>query len=329
MSPRALMAGTILKDYRIEDVLGSGGFGITYRAHDRRLQSTVAIKEYFPSQIAIRQGDQTVASRSGDSDARLYEWGLDKFRHEADSLAKLQHPNIVGVHFMFEANNTSYMVLDFIEGFSMKAWLKQFNRRPNQQEIDTLFHPLLDALAALHEKGLLHRDVAPKNIMIAKSLRPVLIDFGAARLLIAHHSQTVANMLTPGYAPCEQYSNSGQGPWTDIYALAVTFYEAIYGSTPPEGLERILDDRYIPAATVGRGRYHPSFLEAIDWGLRPKPNERPQSIAEWRKAMTWLPRGPGSGAPLPGGGPSQAPHKPSWLRRKLDTLTIRQKPASR
>lgn len=246
-----------------------------------------------------------------------------------NSLAKLQHPNIVGVNYMFQANNTSYMVLDFIEGGAMKTWLKHLNRPASQQEVDALLHPLLDALEALHGKGLLHRDVAPKNVMIAPPLRPVLIDFGAARLLIAHHSQTVANMLTPGYAPCEQYSNSGQGPWTDIYALAVTFYEAISGSTPPGGLERLLDDQYTAATVIGRGRYHPSFLKAIDWGLRPKPNDRPQSIAEWRGAMTWLPRGPGPGAPLPPGHSGQPRPKPSWLRRKLDTLTIKQKPASR
>src|SRR5262249_7501233 len=157
-----------------------------YRARDVRLAAPVAIKEFFPSQLAIRLSDQTVASRTDlRDDDRLYSWGMEKFQHEADSLAKLQHPNIVGVNYMFRANNTSYMVLDYIEGTTMKDWLKQIKRLPTQQEIDALLFALLDALKAMHAKGLLHRDIAPKNIMIAKPFRPILIDFGAARLLIA------------------------------------------------------------------------------------------------------------------------------------------------
>lgn len=225
-----------------------------------------------------------------------------------NSLAKLQHPNIVGVNYMFQANNTSYMVLDFIEGKTMKDWLKHLNRSPDQGEIDALLFPLLDALAAMHAKNLLHRDVAPKNIMIAKPLRPILIDFGAARLLIAQYSQTVANMLTPGYAPCEQYSNKGQGPWTDIYALAATFYYAISGKAPPDSLERVVEDHCEAASVVGRGCYQPAFLDAIDWGLRPLPQARPQTVQQWLAKMTWPRRTPPTG---------ETPTKISgWFRRK-------------
>jgi len=282
-TPHALRNGTVLLDYQIDDILGSGGFGITYRARDRRLDTTVAIKEYFPIQLAVRRGDQTVASRTDGRNDSLYSWGLEKFRYEADSLAKLQHINIVGVNYMFEANNTSYMVLDFIDGGSMKDWLKKIKRPPDQRELDLLLYPMMSALEAMHDKGLLHRDIAPKNIMLAKPFNPVLIDFGAVRLQVAQHSQTVANMLTPGYAPCEQYSNKGQGPWTDIYALAATMYDAMTGSPPPDGIERIVEDRCKPLAQIARGRYRPQFLEALDWGLRPQPRERPQSIAEWRQ----------------------------------------------
>ena len=286
-SPNALKAGTVLKDYRIEGVLGSGGFGITYRAQDLRLAALVAIKEFFPSQLAQRLPDQTVATRVDLDDDRLFSWGLEKFQHEANSLAKLQHLNIVGVNYMFQANNTSYMVLDFIEGTTMKEWLKQLNRPPDQNEVDALLFPLLDALAAMHAKHLLHRDIAPKNIMIAKPFRPILIDFGAARLLIAQYSQTVANMLTPGYAPCEQYSNRGQGPWTDIYAMAATFYCAITGKPPPDSLERVVSDQCEAASIVGRGRYQAAFLDAIDWGLRPLPQARPQTVQQWQAKMVW------------------------------------------
>ncbi len=114
---------------------------------------------------------------------------------------------------------------------------------------------------------------------------PVLIDFGAARLLVAQHSQTVATLLTPGYAPCEQYSNKGQGPWTDIYALAATLYDAITGAPPPEGLERVVQDNCVPITEAGRGRYDPRFLAAIEWGMSPLPQHRPQSVAQWVEAF--------------------------------------------
>ncbi len=312
---RSLRAGTVLKDYRIEDVLGSGGFGITYRAHDLRLATTVAIKEFFPAQLAVRLEDQTVISRVDITDEKLFNWGLQKFQHEANSLAKIQHPNIVGVNYMFAANNTSYIVLDFIEGHTMRDWLKNLRRKPSQQELDALLFPLLDALSALHQKELLHRDLAPKNIMITKTHRPVLIDFGAARFFVAQHSQTVANMLTPGYAPCEQYSNKGQGPWTDIYALAATFYYGIAGVAPPDGLERVVEDKYQAASVMGAGNYDAAFLSFLDWGLRPMPKDRPQSIAQWRTAITW------STAKRTHGGSGQ-PEKSSqsgragWFRRK-------------
>jgi len=134
-NPHALRSGTVLMDYLIEDTLGSGGFGITYKARDRRLDSIVAIKEYFPQQLAVREGDQTVVSRTNGDNRGLYAWGLEKFRHEADSLAKLQHSSIVGVNYMFEANCTSYMVLDFVDGSNMKDWLRRIRRRPEQHEL--------------------------------------------------------------------------------------------------------------------------------------------------------------------------------------------------
>jgi len=121
--------------------------------------------------------------------------------------------------------------------------------------------------------------------MLGNGLLPILIDFGAARLLIAQYSQTVANMLTPGYAPCEQYSNKGQGPWTDIYALGATFYDAMFGKPPPDGLGRIVDDQYKPAVGLGKGQYDAKFLAAIDWALRPLPKDRPQSIKEFRSRI--------------------------------------------
>src|SRR5262245_62166496 len=282
----ALAIGTRLGEYILEAVLGSGGFGITYRAHDGRLDISVALKEYFPASLAYRVSRTTVASRP-DGTSGGYEWGMEKFLHEAMSLARLQHPNIVGVRRLFKANNTAYMALDYIDGPNLKDWVRAHRGKLDQAQLDQLLIPLLGALELVHRKGLLHRDIAPKTIMIAPPFTPIMIDFGAARQLVAQHSHTFAAMLTPGYAPFEQYVATGknQGPWTDIYALSATVYELMTGKPPPEAPERADADKCVPATEVGRGRYRPDFLGAIDWGLRPLPKERPQSVAQWRTAF--------------------------------------------
>jgi len=311
-NPNALKEGTCVADFRVADVLGAGGFGITYRAHDLKLDRTIALKEYFPVSLALRVDGETVASRP-DGVEGGYTWGLEKFLQEANALAKLSHANIVGVNSFFYANCTAYMVLDFIEGPSLKQWLRALRRKPNSDEIDRLFAPLLDALDAIHRKGLLHRDIAPKNIMLAKPFTPLLIDFGAARELVAHRSQTFAALLTPGYAPFEQYmaSTGSQGPWTDLYSLGATFYEAITGAPPPDSPERTLDDRCVPIADIGRGRYRPELLDAIDWMLRPMPKDRPQSIADLRAFLGGLDPSNGSSATANG----EFETKPfSWTR---------------
>ncbi|MEQ1694259.1 MAG: serine/threonine-protein kinase [Hyphomicrobiaceae bacterium] len=286
----ALAVGTRLGEYVIESMLGSGGFGITYRALDTRLDTSVAIKEYFPANLAYRVGS-TVAVRP-DGIVGGYDWGMEKFLHEASALARLQHPNIVGVRRLFKANLTAYMVLDYIEGPNLKDWRRNHHNKPDQGELDQILIPLLNALELVHRKGLLHRDIAPKNVMIASTLMPILIDFGAARQLVAQHSQTFAALLTPGYAPFEQYvaTSRNQGPWTDIYALSASIYEIVTGNLPPEAPERAVDDKCIPISELERGRYRAEFLSAIDYGLRPLPKDRPQSVADWRKAFVGAPK---------------------------------------
>lgn len=281
----ALLIGTRLGEYAIEGLLGSGGFGITYLAHDLRLDTPVAIKEYFPANLAYRVGS-TVAVRP-DGIVGGYDWGMEKFLHEASSLARLQHPNIVGVRRLFKANSTAYMTLDFVDGPSLKEWRRNHKSKPDQLELDQILIPLLNALELVHRKGLLHRDIAPKNIMISSPLTPIMIDFGAARQMVAQHSHTFAALLTPGYAPFEQYVATGrnQGAWTDIYALSASVYELVTGTLPPEAPERAVDDKCIPISEIERGRYRPEFLAAIDWGLRPLPKDRPQSVSDWRKAF--------------------------------------------
>lgn len=277
-----LPIGTLIGEYKVEALIGSGGFGVTYRARDVRLDALVAVKEYYPVSMAVRLPNYSVEERPGNVKGG-YAWGLEKFMNEASMLASLRHPNIVGVNRLFRANGTAYMILDYIDGPNLKTWLKDLGRAPTQDEMDHILLPIIAALRTVHEQGLLHRDIAPKNIMVASPLVPVLIDFGAARQLVAQKSQTFAALLTPGYAPFEQYVATGQsqGPWTDIYSMGATIYECISGRLPPEAPERTLADRCVPAVAIGAGHYRPEFLEALDWALSPLPKDRPQSVDDW------------------------------------------------
>ena len=307
----ALPDGTeLVGDYRIKRVLGAGGFGITYLADEQALGRLVTIKEYFPAEFAARR-NRSAAPRSRDV-ADDYQWGLDRFIEEAQTLARFDHPNVVRVHRYFRANDTAYMVLKFEEGGSFKAWLKGLKRAPRQAELDKMMAPLLDALEIVHNADFLHRDIAPDNIMVRKDGSPVLIDFGSARGAMASQSRTVSALVKPGYSPYEQYATSGanQGPWTDIYALGATLYHAITGKRPPDAPSRVVKDEYVPALDAVSGSYRDTFLDAIDKALRIEIGERPQRIADWRSALF---------APDPARKPERlVPRQP--LTRKLGRL---------
>jgi|GEM_PF-418539 len=282
-----LPTGTeLVEDYRIERVLGAGGFGITYLAEEAALARSVTIKEYFPSDFALRTEGQDAKPRS-ESSSGDYQWGLDRFIDEAQTLAKFDHRNIVRVFRYFRANNTGYMVLQFEEGQSLKSWLRSLGRAARQKELDQVVAPLLDALSLIHSADFLHRDIAPDNIIIRTDGSPVLIDFGSAREQIAQHTHTVSALVKPGYSPYEQYAENGkqQGPWTDIYALASTLYHAVTGKRPPDAPSRIVKDELKPAREMAMGAYRAGFLHAIDRGLMLDIKKRPQSIAEWRGAL--------------------------------------------
>lgn len=313
----ALPNGTeLVSDYRIERVLGAGGFGITYLAEEIALHRAVTIKEYFPSDFAARAHDKTAAPRSQDC-AGDYRWGLDRFIEEAQTLAKFSHPNIVRVYRYFRANNTGYMVLHFEEGQSLKSWLKGLGRAPRQKELDVFIAPLLDALEIIHKADFLHRDIAPDNIIIRKTGDPVLIDFGSARGEIAMHSKTVSALVKPGYSPYEQYAerSSQQGPWTDIYALGATLYHAVTGKRPPDAPSRMVKDEIVPAREAAISSYRPRFLNAIDRALALNVDARPQSIAAWRGDLLapdepkpgWLARGAAKKPPASEPAPPAAP----------------------
>jgi len=283
----ALPAGTRLaEDYRIERVLGAGGFGITYLAEEVPLARMVTIKEYFPVDFAIRDAKQGAQPRSQDCTGD-YQWGLDRFLDEARTLARFDHPNIVRVYRFFREANSGFIVLHYEDGKSFKAWLKALGRAPRQHELDRVVPPLLDALALIHGSDFLHRDIAPDNIIIRNDGSPVLIDFGSARSDIAQHSRTVSALVKPGYSPYEQYATNArqQGPWTDIYSLGATLYQAVTGKRPPDAPSRMVADEMVPARDAAISSYRPGFLSAIDTALALDITARPRSIDAWRKQL--------------------------------------------
>jgi len=282
--PIALPPRHALHEYRIERVLGHGGFGITYLATDSSLRKKVAVKEYLPAQFAIRAEGATVMPRTRRV-ADDYRWGLDRFLEEARTLARFRHVNIVPVLRFFEANGTAYIVMEYEEGRSLASLLSGPGRL-SASRIRTLLEGLMDGLARVHAAGFLHRDIKPSNIIVRSDGTPVLIDFGAARQALLRGGATLTSIVTPRYAPLEQYqADAEQGPWTDIYALAAVARHAITGEAPPEAPGRVRKDPCQPLIDSDVDGYSELFLSAVDHGLAVHPEDRPQTIAAWRQSM--------------------------------------------
>jgi serine/threonine protein kinase len=287
----ALPPGFTLHEYRIEQTLGIGGFGLTYLATDSNLNLKVAIKEYLPGDLAQRSEDQSVRPKS-ESTSESFKWGLSRFLDESRTLASFRHPNIVRVLRFFEANSTAYMVMEFVAGQPLGEWIR--SRRPLEQgAVLAIAGPLLDGLDLIHRTGYLHRDIKPGNVFIREDGSPVLLDFGSARAASAGGELTA--IVTPGYAPIEQYHSQGQqGPWSDVYALGGVMYWMITGKRPVEAVARVRQDMLPPAVqSADRDRYSPELLAAVDWALVTHEEQRPQSVAEFRSAI------PGLAAPDP------------------------------
>ncbi len=282
----ALHSGFRLGKYELQAVLGQGGFGITYQAWDSALNRAVAIKEYLPSDVAVRLDGATVAARS-PQDEESFHWGLERFLDEARALARFDAiPAIVRVHDYMQENGTAYMVMALVEGEPLAALYRR-EAPLSEERLKAIVLPILDGLEEVHRAGFLHRDIKPANILIRPNGSAVLIDFGAARQALGEKSRSITSVFTPGYAPFEQYTSSGkQGPWTDIYALAATLYHGISGAVPPQATDRIREDGLEPARRIGAGRYSEQFLAAIDRGMEVFENRRPQSIGHWRDMLS-------------------------------------------
>lgn len=239
-----LIPGTVLNNrYLVGQSVGFGGFGITYIGWDKTLNKKVAIKEYLPSEFATRMEGTTCVTAYDGEKTQQFEAGLSRFVDEALRLAKLNHlDGIVHIYDSFVENNTAYIVMEYLKGDTLKSILKQRHTLSYQEAIDIAL-PLLKSLDEVHQKGIIHRDIAPDNIIITDDGRVKLIDFGAARYATTVHSKSLSVVLKPGYAPEEQYRSHGnQGPWSDVYAMGATLYRAITGVVPEDSLERKSND---------------------------------------------------------------------------------------
>ena len=282
LPPRALLH----QQYIIGRALGHGGFGVTYLAWDIGLSMRLAIKEYMPSGVASRSTPHTVHP-SSDRMKDEYEWGLDRFLEEARVLKKFStHPNIVAVDTIFRDNGTAYMVMEFLDGMTFEEFLGQRGGKVPFETSLRIMVPVIDTLAAVHAEGILHRDISPDNIHLAKTGKVKLMDFGAARNALSQKSRNLSVILKEGYAPEEQYRSSGiQGPWTDVYATGATFYHSITGKLPPPALDRAAEDNIQTPSQVGVA-IPASSERALMKALAIRSLDRYQSMEDFKAGLT-------------------------------------------
>jgi len=285
----ALPIGYRLEEYRIEAVLGAGGFGITYKAFDTHLETWVAIKEYFPVEWSYRSRDgvQVMANIQGqeateNAEASGYNWGLNRFLDEARVLARVKHDYVVRVTRYFKANGSAYIVMEYEDGEPLSAVLQRRGTL-KENELRSLLDEILPALQAVHAYGYLHRDLKPSNLYVrARDGSVMLIDFGAARQALGRRSKSLTGLVTPGYSPPEQYATRSDryGPWTDIYSLGAVLYRCVTGEAPVEAPDRQMWDTLVPAVEAGSGRYKENLLRIVDHALAMRPEDRFRSVAE-------------------------------------------------
>ena len=278
-----LRKGTrLIGRYTIEGVLGQGGFGITYLGMDELHKKKVAIKEFFPQGIVTRNieyEDTVTVTLVGEKEN--YDKGKERFLKEAQTMAMFsKDKGIVKALDFFEINNTAYIVMEYLEGVTLKQYLRE-NKRIDAEDLVELLVPLIEALDEIHSQGLIHRDISPDNIMVLPDGRIKLMDFGAARDYTEFGEKSLSIVLKPGYAPPEQYQTHGvQGPWTDIYALCATMYKCITGENPPDAIDRLVDDHLKKISTFGI-TVSPQIEEAIIKGMSVAAKDRYQNVGDF------------------------------------------------
>ncbi len=301
---RALPLERVLNQrYIVGRVLGIGGFGITYVAYDMRQRQRVAIKEYFPAEWASRLTENSQLIPNSHTLGDLYRHGLSVFINEARVLSQLKDvTNVVNVYDLFEENETAYMVMELLEGYTLNGYLQTMNERCiSYEEANQIIYSVGVSLHRIHKYHLLHRDVSPDNIILTKNKQVYLIDFGATRMYALNSPQSMSVLVKPGFAPIEQYSRAGnQGPWTDVYALGATYYYLVTGKKPPDAPDRIMGIPITPLnnlildipdcisdavehAMMEDWRARPQSVRAfmIEMGMVKKQQELPPTVWHW------------------------------------------------
>lgn len=281
----SLPAGTRLDNYIIRQTLGGGGFSVVYLADATDSNAAVAIKEYMPNKLAVRDADLCVAARC-DQDVDRFQRGRSLFFQEASILATLKHPNIVDVRSFFNANGTVYMVMAYEHGRNLQHYISKRRGRLSERFLLTVFPPLLDALRFIHDQGYLHLDIKPGNIHVCPGGRPLLLDFGAVHRRQDSRQQQLGHITSTGFSPIEQYNKTGYiGPWTDIYAMGATMRTCVEGKSPLDARERHSQEQLRPAAQAFRRQYSAQLLQAMDWAMEVDPELRPQTVDELVSAL--------------------------------------------
>ena len=315
--PLALPHGSVLNGrYVLGRVLGQGGFGITYVAQEHRSGKLVAVKEYLPDGMAARTGSHAVTAYSGER-GESFLYGKECFLKEAQTLAEfIGNPNIVRVHSYFEENGTAYLVMDYVEGISFQRYIQDHGGKIGWQDALRVLLPVMEALEAVHGRGIIHRDVTPDNIFLTGSGEVRLLDFGAARYSLGDRSRSLDVVLKHGFAPKEQYTRHGrQGPYTDVYSVAASFYYAVTGRKPPDAIDRIDEDSLFPPSSLGASM--PAEAEdAILKGLSVNPSDRFQSMGNFVAALTHS-----SPSPAPAPTPSAAP-TPVLSKKRIIPMAV-------
>jgi serine/threonine protein kinase len=265
--------------YLIEGVIGGGGFSVVYRCFDTRAGNSVVLKEYCPNQLSIRVSGNEIQPVSQKKKA-AFEIGMQQFFAEAHALSKIDHPHVINITNVFRYNNTAYMVSKLQPGKDLRWFIKRCQGDLDQAFVEKAIPPIMSGLNALHQRGFLHLDVKPANVLLRTDGGPLLLDFGAAKSMNRQERFTSFQTLTPGFAPPEQHHKDELGPGSDIYALGATIYACIAGRPPPTSLKREEKDRELKLRGAEK-KITPSVIEAIKWALELDINSRPKSVAEF------------------------------------------------
>lgn len=282
---QALSRGYLLDGYRIEKLIGGGGFSFVYLAFHIKTRTKIVIKEYFPHEMAYRLPGGRVLPLSDDKNVP-FQIGLKRFFSEGMALSKLKHPNIVNVSNFFRLNNTAFMVMDFEQGRDLRWYIKRSKGKLSEKFILSVFPPVLGGLRELHLHNFLHLDIKPANILLRTSGTPLLLDFGAVQQIEPGTCYKGVQTLTHGFAPPEQYESGPMGPWSDIYSLGMTMRFCITGKAPVPSLERLKKDTQSRLSRSFSRRYSKSLLQAIDWAGELENDRRPRSVDSFLEALS-------------------------------------------